>query len=123
MLPLKPRDGYDKWTMAGDLHHLVHNELGIDRPLSVVGHDLGSMVAFGYIVAVPQRCRQPDHYGSAAAWLAAQDKLATLSTHSRHRIVAEATQASLVLDETDAAAASQAIRDVVASVRTSRPLN
>ena len=26
----KPRDGYDKWTMAGDLHHLVHNELGID---------------------------------------------------------------------------------------------
>jgi pimeloyl-ACP methyl ester carboxylesterase len=44
----KPRDGYDKWTMAGDLHHLVHNELGIDRPLSVVGHDLGSMVAFGY---------------------------------------------------------------------------
>jgi pimeloyl-ACP methyl ester carboxylesterase len=26
----KPRDGYDKSTMAGDLHHLVHNELGID---------------------------------------------------------------------------------------------
>jgi pimeloyl-ACP methyl ester carboxylesterase len=44
----KPRDGYDKWTMAGDLHHLVHNELGIDGPLSVVGHDLGSMVAFAY---------------------------------------------------------------------------
>jgi pimeloyl-ACP methyl ester carboxylesterase len=58
-----------------------------------------------------------------AAWLAAQDKLATLSTNSRHRIVADATHASLVLDETDAAAASQAIRDVVASVRTSRPLN
>jgi pimeloyl-ACP methyl ester carboxylesterase len=44
----KPRDGYDKWTMAGDLHHLVRNELGIDEPLSVVGHDLGSMVAFAY---------------------------------------------------------------------------
>jgi pimeloyl-ACP methyl ester carboxylesterase len=44
----KPRDGYDKWTMAGDLHHLVHNELGIDGPLSVVGHDLGSMVGFAY---------------------------------------------------------------------------
>ena len=58
-----------------------------------------------------------------AAWLAAQDKLATLSTNSRNRIVADATHASLVLDETDAAAASQAIRDVVASVRTSRPLN
>jgi pimeloyl-ACP methyl ester carboxylesterase len=58
-----------------------------------------------------------------AAWLAAQDKLATLSTNSRHRVVAAATHASLVLDETDATAASQAIRDVVASVRTSRPLN
>jgi pimeloyl-ACP methyl ester carboxylesterase len=36
----KPRDGYDKWTMTGDLHHLVHHELGIDGPISVVGHDL-----------------------------------------------------------------------------------
>jgi pimeloyl-ACP methyl ester carboxylesterase len=44
----KPRDGYDKWTMAGDLHHLVRNELGIDGLLSVVGHDLGSMIAFAY---------------------------------------------------------------------------
>jgi pimeloyl-ACP methyl ester carboxylesterase len=26
----KPRDGYDKWTRAGDLHHLVRNELGIE---------------------------------------------------------------------------------------------
>ncbi|MER6237687.1 alpha/beta hydrolase [Streptomyces clavifer] len=44
----KPRDGYDKWTMAGDLHTLVHDHLGIDGPLSVVGHDLGSMLALGY---------------------------------------------------------------------------
>jgi hypothetical protein len=62
--------------------------------------------------------------GHVSVWLAAQDKLATtLSTNSRHRIVADATHASLVLDETDATAASQAIRDVVASVRTSSPLN
>ena len=44
----KPRDGYDKWTMAGDLHHLVHSELGIDGQISVVGHDLGSMLGFAY---------------------------------------------------------------------------
>jgi pimeloyl-ACP methyl ester carboxylesterase len=44
----KPRDGYDKWTMAGDLHHLVHSELSLDGPVSVVGHDLGSMVGFAY---------------------------------------------------------------------------
>jgi pimeloyl-ACP methyl ester carboxylesterase len=61
--------------------------------------------------------------GHDAAWLSAQDKLATLSTNSRHRIVADATHASLVLDETDGTAASQAVRDVVASVRTSRPLS
>jgi pimeloyl-ACP methyl ester carboxylesterase len=44
----KPRDGYDKWTMAGDLHQLIHNELSIDGSISVVGHDLGSMVGFAY---------------------------------------------------------------------------
>jgi hypothetical protein len=37
--------------------------------------------------------------------------------------VADATHASLVLSETDATAASQAIHDVVASVRTYSPLN
>ena len=60
--------------------------------------------------------------GHDAEWRLAQDKLATLSTNSRHRVVADATHASLVLDETDAAAASQAISDVVVAVRTSRPL-
>jgi pimeloyl-ACP methyl ester carboxylesterase len=60
--------------------------------------------------------------GHDDVWLAAQDKLATLSTNSRHRVVADATHGSLVEDETDAAAASKAIRDVVVSVRTSRPL-
>jgi pimeloyl-ACP methyl ester carboxylesterase len=61
--------------------------------------------------------------GHDAKRFSAQDKLVTLSSNSQHRVVADATHASLVLNETDAAAASQAIRDVVASVRTSRPLN
>ncbi len=54
--------------------------------------------------------------------LAAQVKLATLSSNSRHHVVADATHASLYLDKTHASAASQAIRDVVASVRSHRPL-
>jgi pimeloyl-ACP methyl ester carboxylesterase len=86
---------------------------------SIAIHQAASLVDFAdkpLIVLTAGR----DH---DAAWLAAQDKLAALSTNSRHRIVADATHASLVLDETDAAAASQAIRDVVASVRTSRPLS
>jgi hypothetical protein len=45
-----------------------------------------------------------------------------LSTNSRHRVVPDATHASLVNDETDAAAVSQAIRDVVAAVQIGRPL-
>jgi pimeloyl-ACP methyl ester carboxylesterase len=54
--------------------------------------------------------------------LAAQVKLATLSTNSRHDVVSDATHASLYLDQTHAAAASQAIRDVVASIRSHQPL-
>ena len=54
-------------------------------------------------------------------WQSTQDHLATLSTNSLHRHV-NATHASLLDDEADSAAASQAIHDVVASVRTSHPL-
>ena len=54
-------------------------------------------------------------------WQSKQDHLATLSPNSLHRHV-DATHASLLEDEADSAAASQAILDVVASVRTSQPL-
>lgn len=48
--------------------------------------------------------------------------MAALSTNSVHRVVAEATHASMLEDEDDAAAVTQAITDVVASVRTGSPL-
>jgi pimeloyl-ACP methyl ester carboxylesterase len=54
-------------------------------------------------------------------WQAKQDHMATLSTNTLHRH-ADATHESLLDDETDSAAASKAITDVVASVRTSQPL-
>jgi hypothetical protein len=47
--------------------------------------------------------------------------MATLSTNSLHRH-ASATHQSLLDDEADAAAPSQAIHDVVITVRNSRPL-
>jgi hypothetical protein len=59
--------------------------------------------------------------GHNAEWMAAQDRLATLSTNSEHRVVADATHESLLLVRTDAAAATKAIRDVVTSVRTASP--
>ncbi|MEN8584742.1 alpha/beta hydrolase [Burkholderia sp. RS01] len=44
----KPTAGYDKWTMAQDLHELVHTHLEVREPVAVVGHDVGSMVASAY---------------------------------------------------------------------------
>ena len=44
----KPRDGYDSWTMAADIRALVRDTLGVGEPVSLVGHDVGSMLAFSY---------------------------------------------------------------------------
>lgn len=60
--------------------------------------------------------------GSAAGWSAAQNHLATLSTNSAHRVIDAATHASLISDKADAADTTQAILDVVASVRSAGPL-
>jgi hypothetical protein len=48
--------------------------------------------------------------------------MATLSTNSSHRVAKATTHESLLYDEAVSGAASQAIHDLVASVRTSRPL-
>jgi pimeloyl-ACP methyl ester carboxylesterase len=60
--------------------------------------------------------------GSAEGWMAAQEEMARLSTNSLHRVVSGATHASLIEDRRDAASVSQAIHDVVMSVRASTPL-
>ena len=60
--------------------------------------------------------------GAQAGCPAQQDDLATLSTDSAHRVLARATHQSLLTDEGDAAASSDAIRDVVESVRAARSL-
>ena len=49
----KPTTGYDKRTMATDIRGLVRGHLGIDAPLAVVGHDIGSMVAFAFALEFP----------------------------------------------------------------------
>ncbi len=60
--------------------------------------------------------------GHDAAWSAAQNRMATLSTNSVHRIIAGATHEDLIANQQDAAATTQAILDVVASVRSGGPL-
>jgi pimeloyl-ACP methyl ester carboxylesterase len=45
-LSAKPSDGYDKWTQAADMRAVLE-ALGIERA-AVVGHDIGTMVAYAY---------------------------------------------------------------------------
>jgi pimeloyl-ACP methyl ester carboxylesterase len=59
--------------------------------------------------------------GQQTGWLAAQDQLAGLSTSSVHRVVDAATHTSLITG-VDAPASSQAILDLVASIRTGTAL-
>src|SRR5207248_7963762 len=47
----RPAGGYDKRTMAGDIHRLVHDHLRITNPVALVGHDIGLMVAYAYAQA------------------------------------------------------------------------
>ena len=47
----RPMGGYDKQTMAGDLHILIRKHLQIEGPLIVIGHDIGLMVAYAYAQA------------------------------------------------------------------------
>ena len=54
--------------------------------------------------------------GGQRGWLAAQDRLVSLSSNVVHRVVANATHDSLLL--ADASASSQAILDVVAAARS-----
>ncbi len=60
--------------------------------------------------------------GSDAEWKAAQDDLASLSTNSAHRVVDGAAHGDMFLDEEAAAATTQAILDVISSVRSAGPL-
>jgi pimeloyl-ACP methyl ester carboxylesterase len=47
----KPEDGYDKKTMAQDIHALL-GSLGIGKA-TIVGHDIGLMVAYAYAAQYP----------------------------------------------------------------------
>lgn len=48
----KPESGYDKKNMAVDVHELTRS-LRL-RPVSIVGHDIGLMVAYAYAAQFPE---------------------------------------------------------------------
>ena len=43
-----PRTGYDKWSVAEDVHALLVEELDVAEPVHLVGHDIGAMTAVAY---------------------------------------------------------------------------
>ncbi len=47
----RPARGYDKCTMAGDIHKVLKEHLKIEDPVIMVGHDIGLMVAYTYAQA------------------------------------------------------------------------
>lgn len=59
----KPQDGYDKKTMATDIHSLLKAHLHIDTPVIVGGHDIGLMVAYAFA----------QHYRDAVSHLIVMD--------------------------------------------------
>jgi pimeloyl-ACP methyl ester carboxylesterase len=51
-----PEEGYTKSAMAGDVHELMR-QLGYDK-VSVVGHDVGLMVAYAYAAQFPSEVKR-----------------------------------------------------------------
>jgi pimeloyl-ACP methyl ester carboxylesterase len=49
----RPGGGYDKFTMAQDIHSLLQDHLSIADPVVMVGHDMGLMVAYAYAARYP----------------------------------------------------------------------
>jgi len=47
----RPLGGYDKRTIASDIHRLLREHLGVRDPVVLVGHDIGLMVAYAYAQA------------------------------------------------------------------------
>jgi pimeloyl-ACP methyl ester carboxylesterase len=47
-----PDHGYDKRSMAADVHGLL-GQLGLDTGIRLVGHDIGTMVSYAYAAAYP----------------------------------------------------------------------
>ena len=50
----KPPSGYDKRTMAADIHKLLRDHLGVAAPVTMVGHDIGMMVAYAFASEYPK---------------------------------------------------------------------
>ena len=49
-----PKGGFEKNIIAADLYALVHGHLGITKPIHILGHDIGGMIAHAYAFLYPE---------------------------------------------------------------------
>ena len=62
----KPLTGYDGKTVAEDIHQLV-TQLGF-RTIFLVGHDIGTQVAYSYAAAHPLEVKKVSSHGAPDSW-------------------------------------------------------
>lgn len=115
-LPPKYRDDARTTAATGKEMGGFIDEFGTANRSEAEAGELRSLDAKPLVVLTADR-------ENSKGWMAAQNEMATLSTDSLHRVVSGATHASFVENPQHAAAVTQAIHDVVVSVRTGAPLN
>jgi pimeloyl-ACP methyl ester carboxylesterase len=114
-LPPRYRDDARKTAATGKEMGGFLDEFGVANRSEAEAGELRSLDAKPLIVLTAE-------LDNSKGWMADQNKTVTLSTNSLHRVVSGATHASFVENPDHAAAVTQAIHDVVVSVRTGEPL-
>jgi len=71
----KPSHGYDKRTMAGDIASLLADGLGVEGPVTLVGNDIGMMVAYAFGSEYPDRVERLVLMEAVLPGTAAYDRL------------------------------------------------
>ncbi len=118
-LPTQQADEFKAWTDSTRFMNANAAEFtGQDQSLPQA-HAAGSLGSLPLIVltATDHGYAKESSEKMERDWLAMQNELAALSTNSTHRVIPNTTHGSLQLNQTDAQAAIDAIRQLVADVR------
>lgn len=114
-LPPKARDLRRAYSSSAHSSRSLRDEFA---KLPVALAQAGSVRSLGNVPLIVVTAAR----GAQEGWLSLQAEMAGLSTNSLHQILPNATHTSLIEDEHDASAASEAIRRVVESARSGRAL-
>jgi hypothetical protein len=114
-LPPSARDAQRAFWSTPSHNRSVRDEFSELRTAMTQARSLTSLGDRPVVVLTAQK-------DAADGWVAAQEELAALSTNGVQRVLPDATHTSLTENEAFAARSSQAIGDVVTSVRTDTPI-